>query len=325
LVTGDPCDKNGFFRNGPNAAQVVALCEAQGVPAALIGNYTYGLSSIAGQSGGNIELKPEVAATYSVGGVWNPGFDSSLARTLSMSVDYYKIKIAGAVGSIALSDILQRCYNVDGSSNPSYTNANTYCQLITRDPSNGSIVLGRQLLLNLATYQTDGIDLQGDWGFDLDALGLPDSAGSFRLTSLITYTKSFDVSSLPGAPALDFAGSIGNSAVSNDIAHPHWKANTSFGYKHGPLGADAHWRFIGGMIHQDQVVSPTATTPGVPAYSYFDLDARYSFLDHFELRAGITNVADKHPPLVSGTPLTTDSATYDILGRSYFVALKAKF
>jgi outer membrane receptor protein involved in Fe transport len=325
LVTGDPCDKNGFFRSGANAAQVVALCEAQGVPASLIGNYTYGLSSISGQSGGNVGLKPETADTYSVGGVWNPGFATSLARTLSISVDYYRIKIAGAIGSIALSDILQRCFNVDGSSNPTYTNANTYCQLITRDRSNGSIVLGRQLLLNLATYQTDGIDFQGDWGFDLDALGLPDNAGSFRLTSLITYTRSFDVASLPGAPALDFAGSIGNSAVSNDIAHPHWKANTSFGYKHGPLSAGVRWRFIGAMIHQDQVVSPTATTRGVPAYSYFDLDAHYNFLDRFDISAGITNIADKGPPLVSGTPLTTDSATYDILGRSYFVALKAKF
>jgi outer membrane receptor protein involved in Fe transport len=325
LVTGDPCDKNGFFRNGPNAAKVVALCEAQGVPAGLISNYTYGLSSIAGQSGGNVSLKPETANTYSVGGVWTPGFGSPMARTLSVSVDYFKIKIAGAVGSIALSDILQRCYNVDGSSNPTYTTANTYCQLITRDTSNGSIVLGRQLLLNLATYQTDGIDFQGDWGLDLDALGMSESAGSIHLLSLVTFTKSFEVASLPGAAPLDFAGSIGNSAVSNDIAHPHWKANTGIGYRHGPLSAGMHWRFIGGMVHQDRIVSPTATTPGVPAYNYLDLDGHWSFADHFEISAGVTNVTDKGPPLVSGTPLTTDSATYDILGRAYYVGLKAKF
>jgi iron complex outermembrane receptor protein len=125
LVTGDPCDANGFFRNSPNAAKVIALCEAQGVPASLIANYTYGLSSISGQSGGNVNLKPETADTYSFGGVWSPGFSTSLARTLNFSVDYFKIKIAGAIGSISLSDILQRCFNVDGISNPTYTNANT--------------------------------------------------------------------------------------------------------------------------------------------------------------------------------------------------------
>jgi outer membrane receptor protein involved in Fe transport len=79
------------------------------------------------------------------------------------------------------------------------------------------------------------------------------------------------------------------------------------------------------MVHQDQIVSPTATTPGVPAYSYFDLDASYNIGTHLQLSAGVTNVADKGPPLVSGAPLTTDPATYDILGREYFVGVKATF
>src|SRR5207244_6489708 len=35
-LTGDPCDVNSAYRNGPNAAHVIALCEAHGVPASLI-------------------------------------------------------------------------------------------------------------------------------------------------------------------------------------------------------------------------------------------------------------------------------------------------
>src|ERR1700730_3534608 len=146
---------------------------------------------------------------------------------------------------------------------------------------------------------------------------MSESAGSIHLLSLVTFTKSFEVASLPGAAPLDFAGSIGNSAVSNDIAHPHLKANTGIGYRHGPLSAGMHWRFIGGMVHQDRIVSPTATTPGVPAYNYLDLDASWSIGSHLQLNAGVTNLADKIPPLVSGAPLTTDPATYDILGRQY--------
>ena len=325
LVTGDPCDVNGAFRHSSNAANVVALCEAQGVPASLIPSYVYGLSSIPGQSGGNVNLKPETAETFSFGGVWTPSRDSPWTRRLSLSVDYFNIKIAGAVGSIALSDILQRCFNVDGKSNPSYSNNNLYCQLITRDRASGDIVLGKQLLLNLATYKTDGVDFQADWGVALEALGLPDAAGSMRANSLVTYTKSFDVASLPGAAPLDFAGSIGNSAVSNDIAHPHWKANTGLGYLVGPLTLGVHWRFIGAMVHQDRIVSPTSTTPGVPAYSYFDFDAHWKLNSRLEINAGIVNIADKAPPYVSGAPLTTDPATYDILGREYYIGFKGKF
>jgi iron complex outermembrane recepter protein len=325
VVTGDPCDVNGYFRNSANAAKVVALCAAQGIPAALLGNYTYGLSSINGQSGGNINLKPEVADTYSVGAVWAPRFDTPWARSLNLSVDYFDIKVKGAIGSIALSDILQRCYNVDGISNPGYSTNNLYCQLITRDPSNGNIVLGRQLLLNLATYETSGLDLQGDWGAGMEALGLPTGAGSVRLHSMVTYTRTFSVSTLPGAPSLDFAGSIGNSAVSNDIAHPHWKANTDLGYLVGPATVDLRWRLIGSMIHQDRVVSSNVNTPGVPTYNYFDLDTRWKIGSHLEVSAGITNLTDKTPPFVSGAPLTTDPATYDILGREYYAGVKATF
>ena len=241
------------------------------------------------------------------------------------SVDYYNIKISNAVGSLALTDILPRCFNSDGISNPGYSTANIYCQQITRDKSPATSCSGREGLLNLATYKTDGIDTQIDWGFGLGALGLSDADGMIRLNTLISYTRSFDVSALPGSPVLDYAGSIGNSQVSPEMAHPHWKANTSIGYAIGPVSATIHWRYIAAMIHQDRVVDPTATTPGVPAYNYFDFDAHWSVMDHLELNAGLTNLTDKAPPFVSGQPLTTDSATYDIIGRTYYVGFKSKF
>jgi outer membrane receptor protein involved in Fe transport len=169
------------------------------------------------------------------------------------------------------------------------------------------------------------VDTEIDWSFGLGALGLSDRAGRFNLNSLVSFVRSFDVSALPGSPSLDFAGSIGNAEVSPEISHPRWKANTAFGYGIGPFSAALHWRYIASMKHQDQVVDPTASTPGVPAYSYFDLDAHWNVMDHLELTAGMTNLFDKAPPFVSGQPLTTDTATYDIIGRTYYVGFKSKF
>ena len=322
---GDPCATGSVFRTGASAAQVAALCQAQGVPAALYPTYTYGVDSVHGTSGGNPALTPETANTYSVGTVWSPHFDSALMRKFQVSVDYYHISIANAVGSLQLTDILPRCFNSDGISNPSYSQANIYCQQITRDHNTGDIVLGHEGLLNLSTYKTDGIDTEIDWSFGLDALGLSERAGTFRLNSLITYVHTFDVALLPGSPVLDFAGSIGNSQVSPEMSHPHWKANTAFGYAIGPVSAAVHWRYIAAMKHQDLVVDPTATTPGVGTYNYFDLDAHWNVIEHLELTAGLTNIADKAPPFVSGQPLSTDTATYDIIGRTYYVGFKAKF
>jgi outer membrane receptor protein involved in Fe transport len=325
LATGDPCDVNGAYRNGPNAAQVIALCQAQGVPAALIPTYTYGSTVVTGVQGGNPDLTQETADTYSIGAVWRPQFDSPLLQNFDISIDYFNIKISQAVGSISLSNILQRCFNIDGISNPTYTTANVYCTLLTRDPQTGNIAQGRQLLLNLATYKTDGVDLQLDWSFGLGAVGLSDGAGKIRLNSMVSYTKSFDVASLPGSPVLNYAGSIGNDSVSPDVAHPHWKAVTALGYGLGPFSAGVHWRYIGAMVHQSSVADPTSIIAGVPAYNYFDLDLHYNYKESLEFSAGATNLADKGPPVVSGTPLNTDPATYDIIGRAYYLSLKAKF
>jgi outer membrane receptor protein involved in Fe transport len=322
---GDPCVAGSSLRTGANSAQVASLCQAQGVPAALYPNFSYGVDSVHGTSGGNPGLTPEEANTYSIGAVWIPQFESDLMRTFQVSVDYYDIKITNAIGSLALTDILPRCFNSDGVSNPTYSTANIYCSQITRDPNTGDIVLAHEGLLNLASYRTDGIDTQLDWGFGLNAVGLSDRAGKITVNSLVSYVHRFDVAALPGSPVLDYAGSIGNSQVSPEISHPHWKANTSLGYAVGPVSAALHWRYISAMKHQDQVVDPTATTPGVPAYSYFDFEAHWSVFDHLDLTAGLTNLFDKGPPFVSGQPLTTDTATYDIIGRTYYVGFKARF
>ena len=72
-------------------------------------------------------------------------------------------------------------------------------------------------------------------------------------------------------------------------------------------------------------VNPAATTAGVAAYSYFDLDAHYAFNEHFSIGAGVTNLTDKAPPYVSAASLRTDPALYDIIGRTWFVSAKVKF
>jgi len=322
---GDPCAVGSSFRSGANAAQVQALCIAQGIPAAIYPTYTYGVTSVQGSDGSNPKLKPEKADTYSIGAVITPKFDSALLHNFQVSVDYYSIKIAGAIGSLLLTDILPRCYNSDGASNPTYSAANPYCQRITRDPLTGAIVLGQQGLFNFATYTVRGIDTQINWHTGLDAFGLPDTAGAFDFGTVVSYIKDYKVAGLLGSPTLNYAGSVGFGGVGGDISHPRWKANTGVTYSNGPFAATFRWRYIDKMKHSDVVANAAATTAGVPSYSYFDIDAHYVINKQFTIGAGLTNLTDRAPPFVSGAPLTTDGAAYDVVGRTWFASLKAKF
>jgi iron complex outermembrane receptor protein len=327
-ISGDPCEYNSSYRTGGNAARVAALCQAQGIPAAVLPSYTYGLNSANGIITGNTTLKPEVANTYSLGFVLTPRFEAALAHDLGVSVDYYHIKLEGAIAGVTLDAILQSCFNANGS-NPTYSQSNFYCQQITRDPTTGAIVLGRQFSLNVGSYITDGLDIDSHWGFDLHDVGLPAGAGRIKLQSYISYLRSLTVSGVPAVPSLNYAGSIGDTATAiaadgssvSDLSHPKWKANTTLGYAVGPFSAGLHWRFLSSM--HDLMDGPGSSDPGIPAYSYFDLDAHWHPMDNIEVTAGVSNLSDKGPPRVAGAPLLTDAATYDVIGRTYYVGLKA--
>lgn len=322
---GDPCDVGSHFRTGANAAQVKALCQAQGVPAALINTYTYGSPSVQSTTGSNASLTPEQAKTWSIGVVFTPSFKAPAFERIQVSIDYYNIDITNAIGTLALTDILPRCFNSDGVSNPGYSAANAYCQRIQRDPTTGAITSSQQGLFNFATYKVSGVDTQISWNFELEDLGAPPSSGKVTVSSVISYLQTYSVAGLFGSPTLNYAGSVGYDSGSGDISHPTWRANTGFTYSNGGFSGTFRWRYIGEMKHVDKVVNPAATTPGVSAYSYFDFDTHYAFNDRFSIGAGVTNLTDKGPPYVTAASLRTDPALYDVIGRTWFVSAKFRF
>ena len=327
-VSADPCAFDGTYRTGPNAAQVAALCQAQGVPAAFLPSFTSPSLDVPGVLRGNPALKPEVAKTYSVGFVLTPHFEGAMLRELGASVDYFHITIDGAVSGVGAQQILENCFNATGG-NPTYSESNFYCQQIIRDTTTGYVSLAKQFSENIGAFTTDGVDLEWHWRFALHDLGLPEGSGAVSLQSYITFLRSLVISGLPGVPSQDFAGAIGDTTTAfaldgsslSDLSHPKWKANTTLGYAIGPVSAALHWRYIDAQ--QDFINGP-GSGPGIPAYSYFDFNASWKVTPHIEVTAGVNNLADKGPPLVVGYNFVTDAAAYDIVGRTYNIGLKAK-
>ena len=322
---GDPCATTSSLRTGANGLKVAALCVAQGVPSSAISTYTYGSVSAGGTSGANALLTPENAKTWSVGAVLDPRFSGPLFSRLQLSVDYYNISVTDAIGTLSATDILPRCFNSDGASNPTYSLTNAYCARITRDPATGTIVNIGAGKFNFATYKVDGIDTQLAWRIGLDAFGAPPEAGSFEINSVVSYTKGYKVAGLFGSPTLNYAGSAGFGGVGGGISHPKWKANTSLTYVNDKFSITGRWRYIDKMVHSDVVANAAATTPGIPAYSYFDVNIAFNVAKRFMFGLGVNNLTDKTPPFISAASLTTDAATYDVIGRRWYVSGKVKF
>lgn len=323
---GDPCAVNSRLRDparNPQAAQVRTLCLAQGVPTGVIDLIRFGGSSVSGVASGNTDLREETADTYTAGVVWQSGFESPWLNRLQVSLDYYDIRVKDAIGVITASVGLNRCFNSDGSSNPSYDASNFFCQLTTRN-NNGGIETQRQPTLNLAAYNVSGVDLQADWAADLADIGAGDY-GTVRLNAVVSYLHRYKIQNLEDAPFLDYAGTIGNSQIDpGATAFPEWKLSASATWEFGPVSLTGRYRWYDAMSHASDVGLETPTQPGVKERSYVDLVGTWELNENTEFRAGVLNLFDKAPPEWTGSG-ATDLGLYDLLQRRYYVGVRKAF
>lgn len=334
VVSVDPCAPTVNASNNLVAATAtLAQCQHTGVTAAQYGNggTTSGLIQCpAGQcailQGGNPTLGPEKAKTFSVGFTATPSFVPGLVASL----DYYKIDVYGGVGTIPIDISLANCL---ASGDPKF------CANVKRTAAGnlfGTTIAGGGYLignsLNVSFFNNSGIDLQTDYQMALEDVGVVGyGALAFHLTG--TYSLGARTQTMPGEPFYNCLGLYGNTCGG---PLPHWRHNFRINWETPwDVMLAVTWRYIGGAGLDSNTSNPVLTSGGtdrfnarIPTVSYFDIAATWQVTKGLELRAGMANMFDKDPPIISdlitgtGTPNTYNS--YDLLGRSVFVALTAK-
>lgn len=315
---GDPCDVRSGYRTGANASAVRSLCLAQGIPSAIIDSFQANNSQVLGTTSGYTGLKPETANTYTIGVVLTSPFASSVLRRMSLSVDYYNIEIKDAIGTISGVTLVNSCFNATGT-NSDYSQSSPYCSGISRNPD-GTIYNINQPYLNLGGYKTAGIDFAFDWRIPLDAVGLGNDSGDFTIGVLANYLDNFRIQSLPGSAYIDYAGTIGSGTT-----YVPWRVTSTFGYEASKFGLGVRWQHLSPLRDYTSITTPAAEKKGVGAYDTFDLFAHIKATDAFQVRFGISNLADRKPPIVSELAGSTDPSTYDPMGRSLYLGVRANF
>jgi outer membrane receptor protein involved in Fe transport len=263
--------------------------------------------------GGNPLLRPEVAKTLSFGGVITPqGIPG-----LSLSIDYYRIRLAGAINGLTSQLIVNNCTNF-GATAPE-------CALITRSGGLTSpISLIRNAEANISFINTSGID------FDLSY-----RTGPFSARLYLNYLAEFKTQLNNGQPVIDWAG--GNVVGSNPIAYPRLRGNLSLDYSKGRFGVTLTEQMIGSMGRFINAVNPLPGASNfaggkVGAVFYTDLTLRYKLPvmnDGVEAFFTANNLFDKKPPLIPGvTPgvnLPTNIGVYDVIGMAFTAGVRFKF
>lgn len=320
---GDPCDVRSTARAGGNAAQVSALCVAQGIPGAAISSYTFPTTATGQTISGNTDLTPESANTFNVGFVFDTPATSGLFGDFTLSVDYYSIKIKNVISSVPGLTVLSKCFNLDGT-NPTYDVANSYCRLIQRDTA-GQLVTVNTPYLNIGGLRTDGVEVQTNWAVSVPFLG---SSSKLFINTAVAWTANYKVQLLPNTPFLDYTGVSNGGALPSSVpprATPEWKTLASFGYRSSGGNLGLRWRYQSKLDDVSSVLTPATTQVGVDAYSLWDLFGSIKVTEDFELRGGVNNLFDKGLPFVASSQNGTDVALYDPIGRSFYMGVRLNF
>lgn len=328
----DPCgyttDAKGN-RVAPEASQ--AACALTGLTAAQYGNVAANpANQYNGFVGGNPNLSPEKADSVTAGVVIQPTF----LRGFNLTVDYFRIKIKNNIGQIGADTILTQCLA---------TGDPAFCSLINRD-ANGSLFRTPQgfvvdTTLNQGSQKTDGVDVTVSYTQELG------NYGSLGFNGSGTYLRSLTYNPVPGLE-YNCSGLFGTQC---GTPNPEWRHRASGTYT-SPWGPalTLRWRYFSkvkddALDNDPDLKSPISPTTGLPtasgtfpgnarinAYNYFDVALQAPIGDHFNMRVGANNIADRQPPINAlGLGVVQNGNTfaqvYDALGRYVYAGITLDF
>jgi outer membrane receptor protein involved in Fe transport len=311
----DPCAGpavNGLV-NGNTAAQ----CARTGVAANRFGLIAANPSEqYNGLLGGNPNLKPEKADTFTAGVILRPSF----LPGFNLSVDGFRIKLKDRIGVVGADTIIAQCLA---------TGDQALCGLINRD-ANGTLFQGNSGYIidtnvNAGTLLTQGIETSAGYTYRSDSIG------TIGLSFNGTYVDKF-TSDKAGAK-FDCAGLYGAQC---GYPQSKWRhtARLSLTLPDG-VGFSGRWRYLSATKFERTSSDADLAAPffvndaRVKAQNYFDLAATARVEDKFTFRVGVNNILDKTPPILSATasPIgsfgngNTYPGIYDAVGRYMFVGL----
>jgi iron complex outermembrane receptor protein len=318
----DPCA--GVTATSTGTTSTTCRADA-GVAANIAANgvFTLNQSDLQGVGGLNVsnpDIRQESARTWTLGAVINPISIHAL-RNLTLTVDYYNIKLNDAIARTSRDFILQQCYL---NNNPDF------CALISRRTiasgpySAGSVQLVNSQLINSGGASTEGIDTTLSYRLPV-AGGTANFAGS--------WSHLIRQGSIPLAGAA-FDRSDG------EINTPKDRASFSVGFDTDTFGINFNGQYIGASYLDDQYRARFLLADGsLPDKKYFKVDSafyadmqlRWNVDKAFEFFAGVNNLLDTQPPPVitgltgSVTGTETAAGTYDPIGRRYYSGVRLKF
>jgi iron complex outermembrane recepter protein len=268
-------------------------------------------------NGGNANLSEETADTLTLGLVYQPRF----VPGLEVSLDYYDIKVEGAISSLGSSDLLLECYSAANLNN-------TFCDAITRD-ADGNITRILNRTENLNDLRASGIDVALRYRFDLEQFSVPGDF-TFKINYGHRLELEQDYDGVLGVKTSDYLGEVGTSKD---------EARVSLAWRERQWSAQWTTTYIGEAVDSNEMAAAFKTAGitdplylNVDAYLRHDISVKFYPLPRnkdLKIFGTVRNIFDNEGPFL---PSGTDSGrsynynpTYGVTGRAYTLGIQLAF
>ena len=271
--------------------------------------------------GGNDQLVPEEADTLTIGAVIQPYLGS--AGNLRFSIDYFDIKLDGAVSTLGAQVIVDGCNN----------GISQLCSLVTRDPGTNQVSQVINTNINLGSLITRGWDIEAAYTLPLDVMG-----GTITLRGMATIIDDLITESASGI--VDRAGMNG-SPVSQPSGMPRYIVNGYVTFNADPASLQVQVRHISGGTYNNSLVGPgqygydpllpnSINDNYIAPWTYVNLNGSVAIWNRgdqkMEIFGAINNLFDRDPPVDAPSSFgPTNNVLYDVVGRSYRIGARFKF
>ncbi len=292
LTTTDPC--SGYSTSGN--ATLIANCQASGVPA----GYTQLGGTVLTSRGGNPDLQPEDSTTWTLGAVIEP------TSGLTFTADWFDIEIKDAIRTIPGSTKLAVCYASENLSSE-------FCDDFTRSSLTGELTYLQAQSINTGLEKMSGLDL----GMIYDRM-----IGDFEVTLNlnVTWLNEYVVYPFEGGDPIEFDGYIGGG----NGGYPEWRGYGVLSVAKGAVTGTWSTQWIGSGT--DFNAAPGDLGYSMPDVFYHNAQIAFDVADNYRFSFGVDNVFDRDAPFVrSWTDANTDTMTYDLMGRRFYVGVRAGF
>jgi outer membrane receptor for ferrienterochelin and colicin len=239
---------------------------------------------------------------------------------MTMTLDYYSIKIKNLIQQADAWTLYAQCFNVFGD-NPSYDPNYESCKAIIRAPDTGYRQSVNTQYVNTGTLKTSGIDVAFVWSIPMMEIGVKD-AGTVNVNVQGNYTFNYKQQNAQGLPFTEYVDTLGQGG------HYRWRTTTNVTYMRNAWSVGLRWIHLPSIKDQTYATNPATTVLPIGSYDNFSLYGSWSITDTVALRWGIDNLIDSNPRRQGVDPATGSGGTgfqttyYDPIGRRFYGGLR---